>query len=277
MNAQVNRIVEIIRKKTDFIPKVGLILGSGLGGYADEIDIAAEIPYRELEPAGFPVSTAPGHVGRYIFGYVGGTPVICMQGRVHLYEGYPAETVVLPVRVMKALGAEILFITNASGGISEEYTAGCLAMITDQINVFVPNPLIGPNDEDEGVRFPDMTAIYDPGLRETLMEAAAESGIDLKKGVYCQLTGPSFETPSDIRLLKLLGADMVGMSSAIEAITARHMGMRVCGVSLISNLAAGISPTPLTSEEVNEAGRQAGPRFTALVTGAVRRMQEDLK
>ncbi len=272
MNAQVKRIADAIRGITDFVPRVGLILGSGLGDYAEQIDVVSEVPYSRLADEGFPVSTAPGHVGRYIFGYVGKTPVVCMQGRVHLYEGYRADIVVLPIRVMHELGAEILFITNASGGINSGYTPGCLAMITDQISSFVPNPLIGPNDEDEGVRFPDMSRIYDEGLVRILREAAEKTGIALQNGVYCQLTGPSFETPSEIRMLKLLGADMVGMSSAIEAITARHMGMRVCGVSLISNLAAGISERPLSSEEVNEEGRLAAPRFSALVTEAIKNM-----
>ena len=268
MNPQVKAIVDVIRSRTDFVPEVALTLGSGLGGFAEKLDpVVCEIPYGDLP--GFPVSTAPGHVGKFICGYIGETPVICMQGRVHYYEGYPIDKVILPVRVMHALGAKILFLTNASGGIRYDYRVGTLALIKDHISLFVPNPL---NDEDEGVRFPDMTAVYDPALCSLIQKTAVENDIDLKDGIYCQLTGPSFETPAEIRFLRTIGADMAGMSTVVEAITARHCGMRVCGISLISNLASGISPVPLSSEDVNRAGQEAAPRFTKLVYESIRKM-----
>lgn len=262
----VRACIDAIRKKTDFVPKVALTLGSGLGNYAGQVQVVCEISYQELAPFGFPVSTAPGHDGRFIMGYVRETPVICMKGRVHLYEGYSREQVVMPVRVMQGLGAQILFLTNASGGMNPDNPAGSLCLITDHISCFVPNPLIGPNDEEEGVRFPDMTAVYDRDLQKLALEAAAKVKVELGSGVYVQLTGPSFESPAEIRMLRTLGADMVGMSTVVEAITARHMGMRVLGISLVTNLAAGITPTPLTSEEVIEAGKAAEPKFEALVT-----------
>ncbi len=272
MNAQVQQALSYIRSKTDFVPEIAITLGSGLGSYASEIRIECEIPYSEIPE--FPVSTVAGHDGRFIMGYVGEVPVICMKGRVHLYEGYTVEEVVRPVRIMHAMGAKILFLTNASGGINASYRAGSLSMITDHISSFVTNPLIGKNDEEEGVRFPDMSEVYDKTLRTVLSNAAEEEQIDLKEGVYVQLTGPSFETPAEIRMLKAVGADMVGMSTVVEAITARHCGMRVCGVSLISNLASGISPDPLSHEEVAQAGILAEPVFKRLVSRAVKMMGE---
>ncbi|MCI2050218.1 MAG: purine-nucleoside phosphorylase [Lachnospiraceae bacterium] len=270
MNETVNACVKAIREKTDFVPRVALTLGSGLGSYGSRLNVTAEIPYRDLP--GFPVSTAPGHKGCFLFGKVGDTPVVCMEGRVHYYEGYTISQVVLPARVMHALGAQILFLTNACGGINPSYKAGDLVLITDHISDFVPNPLIGPNDEDEGVRFPDMTHVYDPELGRLLVETASECGFTLKSGTYVQFTGPSFETPAEIRMLAGLGGDLVGMSTVVEAIAARHMGMRVVGVSLVSNLAAGISKTPLSSEEVAAAGKAAEPLFTQLVTRSISRM-----
>lgn len=268
MLAEVQRCKEIIRQKTDFVPKVALVLGSGLGGYADHMEnIVCEIPYSELP--GFPVSTVSGHAGRFILGCIGGVHVICMKGRVHYYEGYTTSQVVMPARVMHALGAEILFLTNAAGGIKSTYKAGTLAMLTDHVSLFVPNPLVGPNDGEEGVRFPDMSEVYDQSLQKILQTAAGREKIDLQTGVYAQLTGPSFETPAEIRLLKGLGVDLVGMSTVMEAIAARHMGMRVCGISLVTNLAAGISAKPLSHEEVREAGDAAEPVFTRLVTAAI--------
>lgn len=268
MLAEVQRCKEIIRQKTDFVPKVALVLGSGLGGYADHMEhIVCEIPYSELP--GFPVSTVSGHAGKFILGCIGGVPVICMKGRVHYYEGYTPSQVVMPARVMHALGAEILFLTNAAGGIKSTYKAGTLALLTDQVSLFVPNPLVGPNDEEEGVRFPDMSEVYDRNLQKILQTAAARELIELQSGVYAQLTGPSFETPAEIRLLKGLGVDLVGMSTVMEAIAARHMGMRVCGISLVTNLAAGISEKPLSHAEVREAGDAAEPVFTRLVTAAI--------
>lgn len=270
MNHTVHEIVGVIRERTDFVPRVALTLGSGLGNFADNIKVECEIPYQDLP--GFPISTVAGHDGRFIMGYVGEVPVICMKGRVHYYEGYTMDQVVLPARVMRALGAEILFLTNAAGGTKDGWYPGQLAMITDHISCFVRNPLIGPNDEDEGVRFPDMSNVYDKDLQDLLRKAATENDIPMDTGVYVQLTGPSFETPAEIRMIKALGGDLVGMSTVVEAIVARHMGMRVCAVSLVSNLAAGISPVPLSHKDVSEAGEKAAPLFTRLVTSAIEQM-----
>lgn len=258
-----------IRKVTDFVPKVAIVLGSGLGDYADGIEVVAEIDYSDIK--GFPVSTVPGHAGKFIFGYVDSVPVVCMKGRVHYYEGYAISDVVLPTRLMHLLGAEILFLTNASGGINKSFSAGTLMMITDHISTFVPNPLIGPNLDKLGTRFPDMSHVYDEELQEKIRIAAKENDIDLREGVYIQFTGPSFESPAEIRMASVLGADAVGMSTVVEAIAANHCGMRICGVSCVCNLAAGISPTPLTHDEVQQAANDAAPKFKKLLTEAVKK------
>lgn len=262
---------EEIRKRTDFVPDVALVLGSGLGNYADNIKIETEIEYKDIP--GFPVSTVPGHAGKFIFGYVGDTKVVCMKGRVHFYEGYDISDVVLPARLMGMLGAKILFLTNASGGLGKGFKAGDLMLITDHVSVFAPNPLIGANLDELGPRFPDMSNVYKKDLQEVIRETAKENGIDLKEGVYCQLTGPSFESPAEIRLLAGLGVSAVGMSTVNEAIAANHMGLRVCGVSCISNLAAGLSDNPLSHEEVQEAADKAAPLFTKLVTESIKRFK----
>lgn len=261
---------ECVRKKTDFVPKVAIVLGSGLGNYAEEIKVEYELPYGEIE--GFPVSTVPGHAGKFIFGYIDEIPVVCMKGRVHYYEGYPVTDVVLPTRLMKLLGAEILFLTNAAGGVNTSFHAGDLMLIKDQIALFAPNPLIGPNIDELGVRFPDMSTVYDRELQELIKRTAREHHIFLQEGVYAQLTGPSFESPADIRMMRTLGCDAVGMSTVVEAIAANHMGMRICGISCISNLGAGMTMNPLTHEEVQEAADMAAPCFKRLVTETVRRM-----
>ena len=263
---------KVIRSKTDFIPKVAIVLGSGLGDYAEGIRVECEISYSELE--GFPVSTVPGHAGKFIFGYVDEMPVACMKGRVHYYEGYPVSDVVLPIRLLKLMGAQILFLTNASGGVNTSFHAGDLMMIKDHISVFAPNPLIGSNIEELGTRFPDMSAVYDDNLQRLLVRTAGENGIFLQEGVYAQLTGPSFESPAEIRMLRTLGCDAVGMSTVVEAITANHMGMRICGVSCICNLAAGMSANPLSHQEVQEAADKAAPHFKKLVTESVKGMRE---
>ena len=257
-----------VREKIDFIPEVAIVLGSGLGDYGKEIKVVSELPYDEIE--GFPVSTVKGHAGKFIFGYVGDTKVVCMQGRVHYYEGYPISDVVLPARLMKMMGAKILFLTNASGGVNPSFKAGDFMMLTDHISMFAPNPLIGANIEELGTRFPDMSEVYDKELRNVMEETAKEHGIELKKGVYAQLTGPSFESPAEIQLLHKLGVDAVGMSTVVEAIAANHMGMKICGISFVSNLAAGMNPNPLTHEEVQEAAREAAPRFKKLITEVVK-------
>ena len=261
-----------VRQKTDFVPEVGIVLGSGLGAFGEKIEKAAEIAYGEIP--GFPVSTAPGHAGRFLFGYVEKTPVAVMQGRVHMYEGYDGADVVMPARLLKLMGAKILFLTNASGGIRSDLDAGDLMMLTDHIGFFIPNPLIGENIEELGVRFPDMSEVYDKSLRRILRSAAEKNGIDLKEGVYVQYSGPSFETPADIRMLGRLGADAVGMSTVVEAMAARHCGLKVCAVSCIANKAAGISPTPLSGEEVIEAANAAAPRFQRLLWDSVAAMHE---
>jgi len=269
------KCLEIVRTKIDFVPKVALILGSGLGGYASEIDVSATIPYEAIE--GFPVSTVPGHQGRFVFGYVQGVPVVIMQGRVHYYEGYDMSDVVLPVRLMGLMGAKILFLTNAVGGIDLAYTAGDFMLIRDHILLGVPSPLIGRNIDELGTRFPDMSAVYDNYLRELIKTQAARLDIKLHEGVYLQASGPQFETPAEIRAFGALGADVVGMSTACEAVAANHMGMRVCGISCIANLAAGLSPTPLTHEEVQEMADRAAPRFKALVGAAIAAMRDILQ
>ena len=261
---------ESCRKKIDFTPKAALVLGSGLGDYADSIQVVDTVDYHEIE--GFPVSTVPGHKGRFIFGYVDTVPVVCMQGRVHYYEGYSITDVVLPIRLMKLMGAEVLFLTNAAGGIKQGMKAGTLMMITGQIASFVPSPLIGPNLDGLGVRFPDMSQIYDLELQKIIRKTAAELEIELAEGTYLQLSGPQYESPQEIAMCRILGADAVGMSTACEAIAARHMGMKVAGVSCITNLASGISPVPLSHKEVQEAADKIAPQFQNLVTEVIRRI-----
>lgn len=265
---KLKRCVACVREKTDFVPKVAIVLGSGLGDYAEDIRVETEISYSEIE--GFPVSTVPGHAGKFIFGFLDEIPVVCMKGRVHYYEGYDVTDVVLPMRLMKLLGAEILFLTNAAGGVNGSFHAGDLMLIRDHISAFAPNPLIGANIEELGTRFPDMSQVYDLKLQDTIRRKAKENGIYLQEGVYAQMTGPSFESPAEIKMLRLLGCDAVGMSTVVEAIAAVHCGMRVCGISCISNLAAGMSGRPLNHEEVQEAADLAAPRFRRLVTEAVK-------
>ncbi len=262
---------EAVRKVTDFEPDIALVLGSGLGGFAENIEIETEIPYSDIP--GFPVSTVPGHAGKFIFGYLDDKKIVCMKGRVHYYEGYDISDVVLPARLMYMLGAKILFLTNAAGGLGEGFRAGDLMLITDHVSLFAPNPLIGSNLDELGPRFPDMTNVYKKDLQDVIKAVAKENGIDLKEGTYAQCTGPSFESPAEIKLLGKLGVSAVGMSTVVEAIAANHAGMRVCGISCISNLAAGISGEPLSHEEVQEAADKAAPLFTKLVTESIRRFE----
>ncbi len=262
---------EAVRKVTDFEPDVALVLGSGLGGFAENIRVETEVSYSDIP--GFPVSTVPGHAGKFIFGYLGDKKIVCMKGRIHFYEGYDITDVVLPARVMRMLGAKILFLTNAAGGLGKGFAAGDLMLITDHISNFAPNPLIGPNIEELGVRFPDMSEVYKRDLRDVIKTVAEENGIRLQEGVYCQLTGPSFESPAEIRMLQSLDVSAVGMSTVVEAIAANHMGMRVCGVSCISNLAAGIGDSALSHEEVQEAADKVAPLFTKLVTESIKRFE----
>lgn len=255
--------LEFLRKLTDFKPDIALVLGSGLGGLADEIETEYEIDYGDIPD--FPVSTAPGHKGRFLFGKLCGKNIAAMQGRVHLYEGYTPEQIVMPIRLLRALGAEILILTNACGGISKGLSRGDLMMIDDHISSFIPSPLTGLNDEKTGPRFPDMSEVYSNRMKRILLNSALNCGIDLKRGVYIQLPGPAFETKAEIRMCAALGADAVGMSTAIEAQAARHCGFEVCGISCITNLACGISNAPITSEEVNETANAVSEKFRALI------------
>ena len=270
MNADYEKLMkcyECVQQKISFKPELALILGSGLGDYADTMEVVETLDYHDIE--GFPVSTVPGHKGRFVFGYAGGVPIVAMQGRVHFYEGYRPQDVVLPVRLMKLMGAKVLFLTNAAGGINRSFNAGDLMLITDHISMSVPSPLIGENIEELGVRFPDMSEVYSRRLQKIVENAAVTAGVPLRKGVYIQTTGPQYETPSEIRAYERLGADAVGMSTAIEAIAARHAGMEICGISCISNLAAGISVNPLTHKEVQETADRVAPLFKKLVTQAI--------
>ena len=259
-----------VREKTDFVPKVAIVLGSGLGDYANDIQVVAEVDYHDIE--GFPVSTVPGHAGKFIFGYVKDVPVVCMKGRVHYYEGYPISDVVLPTRLMKLMGAEFLFLTNASGGINPSFHAGDFMMLKDHISLWAPNPLIGANIDELGTRFPDMTHVYDVEIQKVIREVAEAEGIGLQEGIYAQLTGPSFESPAEIQLLHKLGVDAVGMSTVVEAIAANHMGMKICCISCVCNLAAGMTDNPLTHEEVQQAAADAAPKFKKLLTEVVSRL-----
>lgn len=267
MYTKLNNCLESIRRKTDFKPEVALILGSGLGAFADEIDVVQTVPYTEIE--GFPVSTVPGHEGRYVFGYVGKTPVVIMQGRVHYYEGYPIADVVLPTRLMGMMGAKKLILTNAAGGINLGFKPGDLMMIVDHIATGVPNPLIGRNIDEIGPRFPDMSEVYSLRMQQIIRDCAAECDIALHEGVYMQFSGPCYETPAEIRMFRTWGADAVGMSTACEAMAARHMGMEVCGISCITNMAAGITKAKLNHEEVQEIANRSSASFKKLIARIV--------
>ena len=264
-----------MKKKVKFKPEVALILGSGLGDYVKQVQVEATVAYSDIE--GFPVSTFPGHKGRFVFGYVKKVPVVIMQGRVHYYEGYDMADVVLPVRLMKMMGAKVLFLTNAAGGVNSDFSAGELMLIKDHISSFVPSPLIGPNIDELGTRFPDMSYIYNKELRVLIKKAAKKLGIPLQKGVYLQLTGPAYESPAEIRMCRLLGADAVGMSTACEAVAANHMGMKICGISFISNLACGMTDEPLSHKEVQEAADRVAPLFEKLVTESIGMIGKSLK
>lgn len=261
---------QCFKDKINFKPEVALVLGSGLGDYADTIRVEAVLDYHDIE--GFPVSTVSGHKGRFVFGYVGDVPVVIMQGRVHYYEGYSMEDVVLPTRLMKMMGARVLFLTNASGSVNYDYKAGDFMMITDQISNFVPSPLIGPNEEMLGERFSDMSEIYRKDLCENIRGAAADLQIPLQEGTYIQLSGPNFETPHEVKMCRILGGDAVGMSTACEAIAANHMGMKVCGISCISNLGCGMTDQPLSAEEVKETADRVAPLFKQLITESIVRI-----
>jgi purine-nucleoside phosphorylase len=262
------RCVDVVRDKIgDFQPRLALVLGSGLGPIAQTMDTRIRVPYSQIP--GMPVSTVPGHQGQFLFGYIGGVPVVCMQGRLHYYEGYDVHDVVLPTRIMGLLGAKTLFLTNAAGGLDPDLETPSLMVIADHIMIHFPNPLVGQNLDEIGTRFPDMSAVYDPAIRTLLKNKGLQMGLPMSEGVYVQLTGPSFETPAEVRLLGRMGGSAVGMSTACEAVAARHMGMRVCGISCITNKGAGIAQHALTHQEVVEAGNLIGSRFSALVTAVI--------
>ncbi len=267
---KVESVCSYIKSITDFKPEVGVVLGSGLGDFANTVENPTVIDYKNIPL--FPVSTVEGHAGRFILGYISKTPVIVMQGRVHYYEGYDIHDVVLPIRVMACLGAKKLILTNAAGGIHPSFNAGELMMICDHISSFVPSPLRGENVSELGTRFPDMSHVYSPKLCEIIRSSARELGISLHEGVYVQTPGPNYETPAEIKMFKALGADAVGMSTAIEAMAANHAGMEVCGISCISNLAAGISPSPLTHAEIKVAAEKVSKDFSKLISTIVSRI-----
>jgi purine-nucleoside phosphorylase len=252
-----------IRARTTAEPRIAIVLGSGLGGFADEFEESIRIPYQEIP--GFATSTAQGHAGSLVVGKVEGVPVLAMQGRVHHYEGYSLEQVTFPIRTFKLLGLETLILTNAAGGVDVQLSQGALMVISDHLNLMGVNPLRGPNDERFGPRFPDMTEVYSRELQESVVEEAHELGIIVRRGIYAALAGPSYETPAEIHMLRAFGEDAVGMSTVPEAIVARHMGMNVLGISCITNMAAGISESPINHQEVMETGERVRASFTQLL------------
>lgn len=253
----------IVRARINVEPRVAVVLGSGLGAFADDFEDAVGIPYEDIP--GFVRSTAQGHAGRLVIGKVDGVPLLAMQGRVHYYEGYSLEEVTFPIRTFNLLGIKTLVLTNAAGGINVQLTQGALMVISDHVNLMGVNPLRGPNEDRFGPRFPDMTAVYAPELQELVIEEAKEVGVEVRRGIYGALSGPSYETPAEIHLLRNLGADAVGMSTVPEAIVARHMGMEVLGISCITNMAAGISDEPINHEEVMATGDRVRETFTELL------------
>jgi len=261
--------------KTGLRPKIGLVLGSGLGAFADEFTAATKIPYAEIPH--FPQSTAIGHAGKLVFGKVGDVPVAGMQGRVHLYEGYSAKDVAFPIRVFSRMGVKAVILTNAAGGIKHEFTQGKLVVIKDHINLQGVSPLTGPNDERFGPRFPDMTIAYDRRFREMTVGEGNRHSIGAFEGVYAALPGPSYETPAEIRYLRSIGADLVGMSTVPEVIAARHCGMRVLGISCVTNAAAGILDKPLDHKEVLETGERVRGQFIALLKAIIPRIAAEIE
>ncbi|HET9345702.1 MAG TPA: purine-nucleoside phosphorylase [Candidatus Limnocylindrales bacterium] len=261
--ARLDALEAAVRARTDLVPELGIVLGSGLGGLADDVRDPVPIPFDELP--GWPAATAPGHVGRLLLGTLAGRPVVMLQGRFHMYEGNDPGLVVQPVLLFKRLGARFVVLTNAAGGIDPSFGPGTLMVIRDHINLTGRTPLLGPNADGVGPRFQDLTAAWDPALREALHAAGRAEGVELAEGVYVGLLGPQYETPSEVRMLRTLGADAVGMSTVLECIAARWCGLEVCGVSLVTNAGAGYTGEPLTHEEVLAAGAEAGPRLAKVI------------
>ena len=261
--ARIEALAAAVRSRSDLVPKVGIVLGSGLGGLADDVEDAVAIPFAELP--GWPAATAPGHAGRLLLGRLGGTPVVMLQGRFHVYEGNDPGLVVQPVLLFRKLGAEIAVLTNAAGGVDPSFGPGTLMVISDHLNLTGRTPLLGPNADAIGPRFQDLTDAWSPRLRDGLKRAGAAEGVELGEGVYAGLLGPQYETPAEVRMLRALGADAVGMSTVLECIAARWAGLEVCGVSLVTNAGAGYSGEPLSHDEVMAAGAEAGPRLARVI------------
>lgn len=260
----------IIRARIKFEPRIAVVLGSGLGSFADDFEEAVTIPYQEIP--GFVRSTAEGHAGRLVVGKINQVPLLAMQGRVHYYEGYSLEEVTFPVRTFKLLGLKTIILTNASGGINVEFSPGALMVITDHLNLLGDNPLRGPNDDRFGPRFPDMSAVYSAELQEVVIEEARAMGVEVRRGVYAGLAGPSYETPAEINLFRTFGADVVGMSTVPEALVARHMGLEVLGISCITNMASGVTDEPISHEDVMATGNRVSATFTELLRRVVGRL-----
>ncbi|WP_437332644.1 purine-nucleoside phosphorylase [Sorangium sp. So ce394] len=268
--AELDEAARVIRQRIPALPSVGVVLGSGLGGWGDELSGLVKVPYAEIP--GMPRPAVEGHAGFLCAGRVGDVPVACLQGRAHLYEGHPPAKAVFGVRVLARLGCRAVLLTNAAGGINLGFAAGDLMLLTDHLNLMGTNPLVGPNDDALGKRFPDMTYAHDPRLLDLARAAASEAGVPLREGVYAGLLGPTYETPAEIRMLRTLGADAVGMSTVPEIIALRHMGVPAAAISCITNLAAGLTQRELDHKEVEETARRARARFTALLSTWVRRV-----
>jgi purine-nucleoside phosphorylase len=269
---RLDQLEPAVRARTDLVPKVGIVLGSGLGGLADALTDPVAVPFAELP--GWPAASAPGHAGRLLLGHLDGVPAVCLQGRLHLYEGNSERLVVEPVLLMQRLGAQVIVLSNAAGGIRVDWPAGTLMLIIDHLNLTGRSPLIGANDDALGPRFPDLTHTWSPRLNDLMRRAAGTEGVALEEGVYAGLTGPTYETPAEVRMFRAMGADAVGMSTVLEAVVARWAGAEVVGVSLVTNPGAGITGNPLTHEEVLEAAAEAGSRFQALIRNFVRQLAD---
>jgi purine-nucleoside phosphorylase len=270
LRSRLDVLERAVRARSDLVPRVGLVLGSGLGGLADLVRDPVVIPFAEVP--GWPAASAPGHAGRLLLGHLEGTPVACLQGRLHLYEGLDALQVIEPALLMGRLGARVLVLTNASGGVDPTFEAGTLMLMRDHLNLTGHSPLFGPNDDTLGPRFLDLTEVYDADLRRRVRDAADTEGVALAEGVYAGLLGPTYETPAEVRMLGILGAHAVGMSTVMEAIAARYVGMRVVAVSLVTNQGAGLSATPLTHDEVLVVANEVGPRLARVLARFVREL-----